>query len=315
MEAKEKMWKLKILVQFFLSKTFKGESINFFLQRLHKSFSEEQISTNIREHVRIIKKIQEYGRLDGAVTVEIGTGWIPYFAVLFHLAGVKSCHSYDHLPHVRFALIPLFLYCLDRQLVEIAEAISVPINVVQFRLGQLRNCRNLDALFAKAHTHYHAPGDASRTGLADCSVDLVVSNAVLEHVPENTVFEFTMEARRILKKTGIGYHFIGLHDHYANPGNNLSKVNFLKYSSWLWSFFVLNDISYHNRLRLKQFIVIFKRCRASLVDLKTKSDPKDIDALRKMKIDKTFREMTLDELAVYQAEILFTFPEKNSKAG
>ena len=141
------------------------------------------------------------------------------------------------------------------------------------------------------------------------SIDLVISNAVLEHVPAETIWALTRESRQLLRNSGIAYHFIGLHDHYAILSDKLSNVNFLKYPQWLWSLFVLNDISYHNRLREKQFLEIFSACGASVIWLKNKTDSRDILALQGMKIDKSFQHLTLDELAVHQTEVILAFPE------
>lgn len=303
------MWKFKILIQFILSKIPYGERLNYILQQLNRSFSEERISTHIREHLRILCEIRQQRPLAKARVVEIGTGWIPCFPILLYLAGANICHSFDHIPHLRFRLVSAFLESLRKHVPEIANAVDVAESTVHSRLAQLYHCPDLESLFSTAHTRYHAPADASATGLEKNSIDLVISNAVLEHVPTETIWALTRESRRLLRKSGIAYHFIGLHDHYAILSDKLSNVNFLRYPQWLWSFFVLNDIGYHNRLREKQFLDIFNACSASVIWLKNKTDSRDILALQEMKIDKSFQHLTLDELAVHQTEVILAFPE------
>ena len=143
--------------------------------------------------------------------------------------------------------------------------------------------------------------------LPDNSIDLVYSYAVLEHVPESVIHGITLESKRILKQNGIAYHAIGTHDHYVSFDKRISKVNFLQYPEWLWRFFVKNKISYHNRLREKQFLEIFKSHGAKIKMISNKIDPSDLEILKTMKIDKRFAGMTHEELAVYYSEIILSF--------
>ncbi len=116
-----------------------------------------------------------------------------------------------------------------------------------------------------------------------------------------------IETKRILKPTGVAFHVIGLMDHYAKPGNGLSNVNFLKYPEPLWSFFVKNNISYHNRLREKQFIDIFQRFGATIRRVEHRIDVADLDALQHLKVDRMFAGMNPEELAVHHSEVTLSF--------
>jgi hypothetical protein len=102
---------------------------------------------------------------------------------------------------------------------------------------------------------------------------------------------------------------IGLHDHYVSFDKKITKVNFLKYPESVWSFFVHNKISYHNRLREKQFLEIFDQCGGKIIWKESKLDSSEIAILRNMKIDKFFEGMTYEELAVYETKIIMSFPK------
>lgn len=301
------MWKIKVLIQFLLSKLPMGEKFNYLLQRVNKSHAVEKIEGRIIGLLQSMRKINEHIPLEGATVVEIGTGWEPICSLLLYLMGVKICHTYDHVPHVRYNLVVMLIRSIENQLDEISKITSISLSVLEKRLSHLKNSSNLDGFFSRANINYNAPGDASMTGLEEGSVDLVYSHAVLEHVPEKVVYDLTMESKRILKTFGVAYHLIGLHDHYVSYDKKITKVNFLKYPEFLWSFFVKNRISYHNRLREKQFLDIFERCGAKVVWLENKTDPNDIDYLRNMKIDKSFRGMSYEELAIYNTELIITF--------
>ena len=85
----------------------------------------------------------------------------------------------------------------------------------------------------------------------------------------------------------------------------------MKYPEFLWSFFVKNKISYHNRLRERQFIDIFKEFGAKILWVEHEIDPSDIDCLKNMKIDKSFHGMSYEELAVTYSELIVQFPLKH----
>jgi len=302
------MWRLKILIQFVLSKIPFGEKINHFLQKINNSHSEEKIKKRFPELLKSILNINNIKSLEGAVVVEIGTGWMPISTIFFYLLGVKRCHTYDHLRHLRFDLLQRLMKSMEDEIQEISSISSIPINILEKKISDLIKCKDLDEFLKVANISYHAPGDAASTGLEEKSVDLIYSYAVLEHVPEQVVYDLTKEAKKILNLGGMSYHLIGLHDHYHSFDKSISKVNFLKYPEWLWSFLVKNNISFHNRLREKQFLEIFKKNGAKLVWSKNKIDEEDLEVLKHMKIDKCFQGMTSKELAIYETEILLTFP-------
>jgi hypothetical protein len=302
------MWRVKVLIQFVLSKLPMGEKINYLLQKIIKSHAEDKIKARIVDLIKSMQIINEHVPLENATVVEIGTGWEPICSVLLHLMGVSLCHTYDHVPHVRYELVRILLRSIEKLLDDISKITSIPLAVLEERLSRLKDSSNLDEFFTRANITYHSPGDASMTGLKSRSVDLVYSNAVLEHVPKKVIYELTIESKRILKKSGIAYHLIALHDHYIHFDKHLSKVNFLKYPEFLWSFFAKNKISYLNRLREKQFLDIFRECGAKIIWIENKTDPNDVNLLRNMKIDKAFNGMSYDELAIHRTELIIAFP-------
>ena len=175
------------------------------------------------------------------------------------------------------------------------------------RLAKLKDGANTEAIFGRASIVYKAPGDAAKSGLPDDSIDLVYSNAVLEHVPESVIHDLTIETKRVLRQNGVAFHAIRLHDHYVSFDKNISKVNFLRYPESMWRFFVKNKISYHNRLREKQFIEIFESHGGKIQMRDNETDPQDLEVLKTMKVDRRFSGMPPEELAVYYTEIVFSF--------
>jgi SAM-dependent methyltransferase len=301
------MWRLKVFIQFLLAHMPGGEKMNYLLQYMIGTHSPGKKTKRVIEMIKRIQFISRHTPIEGKIIVEIGTGWNAIGAVLFYLMGARTCYTYDHVPHARFKLIRQLVGVIENQLEEIQSIVSIPAPVLQERLSKLKTATSLQELFSRANIIYFAPGDASKTGLPGKSVDVVFSYAVLEHVPEEVIHALTVESKRILKEEGIAYHLIGLHDHYVKFSKKISKVNFLKYPEKWWTFWVKNKISYHNRLREKQFIDIFKSHGAKIKSTRNETEASDIEILKGMKIDKQFAGMTDEELAVFKTEIILSF--------
>jgi SAM-dependent methyltransferase len=303
------MWKIKVLIQFILSKIPMGEKINFVFQKMLSRHSLPNTESRIIYLAEEISSLSSFLNLKDISVVEIGTGWDAINPILLYVLGAKSCHTFDHVSHIRFDLAKFVIEAIKNSVKEISKIASISENALIERVALIDNSKSIEDLFARANIFYHAPGDASSTGLPEQSVDLVYSYAVLEHVPPRVVVELTKEAKRILKQDGFAFHVIGLHDHYSNVDRNVSKVNFLKYSEKAWSFFVYNNISYHNRLREKSFVEMFLSCGARIASIDHDIDQKDILELQKMKVDRKFSGFTPEELAVHKSRILLSFPE------
>ncbi len=219
----------------------------------------------------------------------------------------QPIYSYDHVRHLRFQSIRNVLTELNSMVSELAGVSGLPEARFRRRLDVLLDARDLSALLEAACITYVAPGDACATGLPDHTVDLFYSYAVLEHVSEEVVHCLCTEAKRVLKSDGRVFHYIGEHDHYISVTPSLSKVNFLKYPEWLWRFLIKNKISYHNRLREREFLEIFAAHGSRVESIKSSVDERDLEALKTMKIDKRFAGMSNRELAVHATRVVLSF--------
>lgn len=313
------MWHIKAFVQLILSFVPMGEKINYWLQMLNGSRDPERglISRKYRrERVirlsKIMRVISAHKPLEGITVVDIGTGWYAVNPIMLYFMGVRTCHTYDHVRHVRLDQIHVFLDAVGDEIEEMSEITSVSADLLKARLAHLKKCDTLDDLLAAAGIVYHAPADAVTTGLDDKSVDLVYSYsyAVLEHVPEKMIADLTAETNRILKEDGAAFHRIEFHDHYVTFDKKISKVNYLKYPEWYWSLMAQNKISYQNRLRQKQFTEIFEAGGARIELLEQDTDPKDLEQVKTMKIDKLFDGLSPEELAIFVSDFILSFPSR-----
>lgn len=248
---------------------------------------------------KLYADLAAHASIEGASMVEIGTGWVPVLPLALYLLGAKQIISYDlnrHLqPELTMRCVPLLRDCLP----EIVRRTGADPAPLRQRLALLEQAGSIGELFALAGITYHAPADASRTGLADGSVDVVYSNLVLEHVTPAALESISIEARRILKPTGVCWHNVDFSDHYAATRRGMSKINFLAYSQRFWGRYGQNDILWQNRWRGADYRALFKRLRFELLaEIQHPSDEIRDDLSAGLKLDPAFSRFDADELSI-----------------
>ncbi|MFN0185172.1 MAG: class I SAM-dependent methyltransferase [Aquabacterium sp.] len=188
----------------------------------------------------------------GRSVLEIGTGWLPVFPVCFLLAGAREVHTFDLRRHMRDDARATVLTHIEPLLGEIAQGSGEPEPVVRGRWQALRQQASTGAA-TDLGIRYHAPADASATGLPDGSVDLIVSNSVLEHVSPTVLHPLMRESARLIGESGHVLHSVNCGDHYAYFDRRISPIHYLRFSNADWRRWN-NDILYQNRLRPSDFI-------------------------------------------------------------
>ena len=106
--------------------------------------------------------------------------------------------------------------------------------------------------------YYIAPYDATNIHLSDMSIDACISTNTLEHIPKFDIILIFSELYRKLKDEGIVSLIIDYSDHYAHTDNNISLLNFLKFSHHQWKRYN-HKIHFQNRLRHYEYIDIFEK--------------------------------------------------------
>src|SRR6185437_7159361 len=105
----------------------------------------------------------------------------------------------------------------------------------------------IEAVLAATDTAYLTGGIASLAGIADDSIDLIFSSAVLEHIRRDEFDRFLHESFRILRPGGIGSHLVDLADHLGGG------LNHLRFSRRVWEHRVMAGSGFYtNRLRHAQ---------------------------------------------------------------
>jgi len=105
------------------------------------------------------------------------------------------------------------------------------------------------------HASYLTDGLAGLRQIPSDSIDIIVSEAVLEHLPHDEFPAFFAEFHRILAPEGMSFHGIDYHDHLGG------KLNNLRFSKRWWeSRFLRSSGFYTNRISPSDMMARIRAC-------------------------------------------------------
>lgn len=155
----------------------------------------------------------------------------------------------------------------------------------------------LDEVLEACDAVYLADGLSSFSQIDSGSVDLLFSQAVLEHVRKKEFSETMRECRRVLSADGIASHRVDLKDHLGGGLNNL------RFNDGLWEapFFVKSGF-YTNRIRYSDMLSQFERAAFNVDVLVV--DRWDRLPIKRRKLNSSFNELPDEELLVKGFDVL-----------
>lgn len=219
--------------------------------------------------------------------LEIGSGWMPMMPYLFKSLGECSkIYTYDINKHY------------DNKYIDQLNQLfpSLQDYYEQIPAGSKYNLPSFVEYFPKRDV-----GD----GKLPNDVDLVFSRFVLEHVDRDSMMKMHKNLRQLDDDTLV-LHMISPSDHRAYTDKSLSIYDFLKYSQDEWDS-IQTKFDYHNRLRLPQYLEIFKSTGFELLDVWydiPEKDSRKYEAFKELSVHKDFGQYTEEELLAGSINVL-----------
>jgi SAM-dependent methyltransferase len=296
-------WRLKGAVQKFLGALPRGGDAHHFLQRRAgglKDFDRE-LAMKVEDWTLMVGHLRSVGMpIRGSRFLEMGSGWYTTLPLCLYLAGAKSVDTVDLERHMRPDLMLECARRIERCVRMIAEAGARNAEEVLERqratVRALQSGASIDEATGGV-IRYRAPADASATGHADASLDVVFSNSVLEHVPGPTIERCFAEARRILRPGGVIFHSANCGDHYAYVDRSITQLNYLRYSDRAWRKWD-NAFLYQNRLRASDFTRMARAAGFTIEVDTSRPHPKHLAELATMDVHPRFSRYSRDQLAI-----------------
>lgn len=157
----------------------------------------------------------------------------------------------------------------------------------------------VDEMLSATGGQYLTAGTDSMRGVPDGSIDLVYSQAVLEHVPFNELEEQFRQTRRVLHRDGVASHQVDLRDHLGNGLNNL------RFSHSFWETPRIHRSGFYtNRVRLPAYLEMFRRCRLQVRQIEVSRWPQL--PIKRSQLDRSFRDLSDEDLSVSSFRVVLT---------
>ncbi len=231
-------WWLKIFAKIILSRVPIGYS---FWQNLgvfrHGYMDKASYVLNVfNEHV---SRAGLDGKLQGKTILELGPGDSIATAIVAACYGAKSI-LVDAGP---FAKTDMEGY---RKLTETLKRTGLTP-------PDISAAETVDEALVICDARYLTQGLGSLSFIETETVDLIFSQAVLEHVRKHEFLDTMRECFRVLTSEGVASHRVDLKDHLGGSLNNL------RFSERIWeSGFLVRSGFYTNRIRFSEMIELFK---------------------------------------------------------
>jgi SAM-dependent methyltransferase len=177
------------------------------------------------------------------------------------------------------------------------KSICNELTKLNYKMPDISNCKNINDILEKVDSKYLTDGVNSLKTMPAESVDLIFSQAVLEHVRKKDFKDLAQEIKRILKKHGTSSHAIDLKDHLNYSLNNLRFTDKL----WETEFFA-NSGFYTNRLSISDIIDVYKNI-GFRINIMNKLTWDEIP-LSRSKFAQQFKNRPLEDLLVSEFDLI-----------
>jgi SAM-dependent methyltransferase len=231
-----------------------------------------------------VEKASLLGRLSGKTIVELGPGDSVATAVIASAHGARAI-LVDSGPFVDEDV---------SSYLELGNALSEKGLMLPREFSQ---CCTIDEILTCCDALYYCEGLVSLKRIKGDSIDLIFSQAVLEHVRKRDFAETVSECRRILRPTGICSHQVDLRDHIGGALNNLRFAE----NVWESELFASSGF-YTNRISFRRMMESFSRegFDAECGEIKKW----DVLPIQRDKIDEALRASSDDDLCVAVFDVL-----------
>ena len=223
--------------------------------------------------------------LQGTNCVEIGSGWLPIFPYFLLFEGnVNKVATYDIHQHYQKnkikALNRIFIEKYNLDTSHFIGEYSLPNAIEYFPKKSIETAPLANTKF-------------------------VISRFVLEHVPPDIIESIHKTLSEKLSENDYILHLISPSDHRAYTDKSISLYDFLQYSQKEWDT-IQTKFDYHNRLRLPQYLTIFKK-EFEIVHLEfqpCKEGTPQFKMFKSLKIHSDFSKFSDEELTAGSINVL-----------
>lgn len=255
--------------------------------------------------------IEKYGKTkrEAATFFEFGAGWDLLAPIGFSvMGGVRRYIVVDINKYMREENV---LKCLNHYAVNVEKLAEISgIQMAKIKPDEILNSAqayrgNIDDFLSRSmNIEYIAPCDAGDMELETGSVDYVISNFSMEHIPRNDIYRILRECHRILASDGMLSVTIDYSDHWAHADRSLNPYSYMRYSDFEWEKYN-PPMHYQNRLRHSDYRRIISENGFEIIEEKPETPGEEaVSMLKSIKLSEKFRTYDFDDLLITNAQFV-----------
>lgn len=221
--------------------------------------------------------------LEGVNAFELGTGWYPVLPIVLYLCGANKVWTIDKVSLLRRENVIKTLQLL-RELIEGMELrkdlpwIHEDRVKTLLSLSHIAETLGVSDLLARLNIEALVQ-DATHTTIESGSINLLLSNSVLQEIPQHTLVAIFGELRRIASSDSTMIHYINMVEPLVAYDSRLTAYYFLQFHEATWRY-INNPIHFHNRLRMPDYRVVHESSEFRIVSEENESGSEsDLDAV------------------------------------
>jgi SAM-dependent methyltransferase len=295
-------------IQYLLAHVPGGETVHRLIQEQAGQLRNLEQGNQFGNALRILEMASGHaGSLAGLRVAEIGTGWVPAIPVALALVGCKV-HTFDVTALTKQDYLRRTLNAWEPRLEEIAVAARQPVCDVTKRWETLCRSTTLSELCQKSGGVCLAPVDTTALPDATGTFDLVVSNLVMQCIPDALVVPVLRESARILKPSGWSIHRIRMTDEYAFSDPHQHHLHYLTYQKATWDRWFNHRLKNQNRWRASHFLDAFRDVGFLLREVRRHQDTSGAAYLQKVPLALEFQSCDEDDLNTIGMDVVLQKP-------
>lgn len=241
----------------------------------------------------------------GGTILDVGTGWHHHDAFLLYLCGDYQVFLFDVEDKASVDYIKIYIQHLLDNVNEVAAELSIDPDHIRLKLRPLLALQTREDIYRACNFTLCITDQTNEPFLPVGSIDFMVSNCVLTHVPPAVLGPELVALRLMLKPGGMMYMMIGHDDHWAFHDPTANRFNYYRYSDRLYRTIFETNFEYQNRMVKSEWLPYFDRAGLQVLDywgLVNEVLRQDIRSLPS--IDERFARYPLDELATVHSYFL-----------
>ena len=254
--------------------------------------------------LRLARKAKELTPPGGTV-LDIGTGWFHHDAFLLHLAGDYRIHLFDIEDKARIEYIRNYLENLLRNSELVAAKLEIDKSEARSKLERLLALGTREEIYEACDFVPCITDEVAEPFLPEETIDFMVSNCVLNHIPPALLGTELRTLRRMLKPDGRMYHLLGHDDHWTFHDRSVNRFNYYRYSDRYYRRLFETKLEYQNRMVKQEWLRLFDRLDLEVEDYFALIDDTSRREITELpKIDERFAGYPLEELAIIHSYVL-----------